>query len=273
MSSRPFNPLPTFPIPIQWDVPGRIAQLRAMIDDPATSQAQKINLQVAINLYHSKELPGRFKYIQNGKVVSLKDINFKQPYWVEGYGQQLSSRATIPATVPGLSSAPSQPVCNPSSQQLAHHMIYNTYAEGTGGHEIFARIRPIPGLLSSSLSITVTMLNDTGSDVLTVFDTDLTALAIPPTYEGFGTYVSVSTPNGIIIRQQVIVDIQLLDSQGNPVSDWIREEGVITPAALGVGRLSGDGIRQSLYFATAPGNQHLYVAEKKNGIVKVLPVV
>ncbi|OAT00265.1 uncharacterized protein BDCG_16552 [Blastomyces dermatitidis ER-3] len=257
MSSRPFNPLPTFPIPIQWDVPGRIAQLRAMIDDPATSQAQKINLQVAINLYHSKELPGRFKYIQNGKVVSLKDINFKQPYWVEGYGQQLSSRATIPATVPGLSSAPSQPVCNPSSQQLAHHMIYNTYAEGTGGHEIFARIRPIPGLLSSSLSITVTMLNDTGSDVLTVFDTDLTALAIPPTYEGFGTYVSVSTPNGIIIRQQVIVDIQLLDSQGNPVSDWIREEGVITPAALGVGRLSGDGIRQSLYFATAPGNQHL----------------
>ncbi|KGY15550.1 hypothetical protein PABG_11543 [Paracoccidioides brasiliensis Pb03] len=108
MSSRPFNPLPTFPIPLQWDVDGRISELQAMINDPATREPQKINLQTAINLYREKKLPGRFKWIQDGKVVSHKAIDFQRPYWVEGYGQQLSSRAIIPAIVPELSSAPSE---------------------------------------------------------------------------------------------------------------------------------------------------------------------
>ncbi|KAM5455522.1 hypothetical protein McanCB49686_003780 [Microsporum canis] len=54
-----------------------------MIDDPATSEAQKINLQTAIKLYHEHELPERFKWIQDGKVVRHKDIDFRRPYWVE----------------------------------------------------------------------------------------------------------------------------------------------------------------------------------------------
>ncbi|KGY15551.1 hypothetical protein PABG_11544 [Paracoccidioides brasiliensis Pb03] len=152
--------------------------------------------------------------------------------------------------------------------------MYSHYPEDQGlGHEIFARIRPVPGLLSPAFSIDVTMLNDTGSNTLTVFDTDLAALAIPLTYMGFGARVPIITAGGMVRRQQITVEIQLLDSQGNAVSDWILEEGIVTPAAAGVGRLSGDGIRQSLYFATAPGNQHLYVAEKKNGIIEQLPVV
>lgn len=78
-----FNPLPACPNPIQWDVPGRIAELQTMIDSPATNESQKKNLQTAIDLYHEKKLPGRFKWIQNGKVVPHKNIDFKQPYWVE----------------------------------------------------------------------------------------------------------------------------------------------------------------------------------------------
>ncbi|KAG5288179.1 hypothetical protein I7I48_10333 [Histoplasma ohiense] len=95
MSSRPFNPLPVCPIPIQWDVPGRIAELQAKIDDPATRETQKINLQTAIKLYHQKELPGRLKRIQDGKVVPLKDIDFRRPHWTEGHLQQLSLQAEI----------------------------------------------------------------------------------------------------------------------------------------------------------------------------------
>ncbi|KAM5475252.1 hypothetical protein MauCBS54593_001728 [Microsporum audouinii] len=60
-----------------------LAELQAMIDDPATSEAQKINFQTAIKLYHEHELPGRFKWIQDGKVVRHKDIDFRRPYWVE----------------------------------------------------------------------------------------------------------------------------------------------------------------------------------------------
>ncbi|KAM5441464.1 hypothetical protein MferCBS31731_003535 [Microsporum ferrugineum] len=273
MSPSSFNPLPLCPNPIQWDVPGRIAELQAMIDDPATSEPQKINLQAAIDLYHRKELPGPIIVIQDGKVVPLAKLDIRRPWWGEGYGQQLSSQAMIPAAVPEPSSSPSQSVSESSlNQQLAHRMTYNRYPPGRSvGHEIFARIKPIFSPPSSSIN--VTMLNDTGSNMLTVFDTDLIALAIPPTYAGFGSYVSMSTAGGQVQRQHIVVEVQLLDSQGNPVSDWILEHGIVTPATLGTSRLSGDGMRQHLYFATAPGNTHLYVAEKKNGIVQQLPVV
>ncbi|EGC49137.1 conserved hypothetical protein [Histoplasma capsulatum var. duboisii H88] len=66
-----------------WDVPGRIAELQAIIDDPATSEAQKTNLQTVIKLYHDKVFPGPLKWIQDGKVVLLKDINFDRLYWSE----------------------------------------------------------------------------------------------------------------------------------------------------------------------------------------------
>lgn len=44
---------------------------------------RKKNLQTAINLYRENELPGHFKWIQDGKVVPHKNIDFKRPYWVE----------------------------------------------------------------------------------------------------------------------------------------------------------------------------------------------
>ncbi|EZF16671.1 LOW QUALITY PROTEIN: hypothetical protein H112_05666 [Trichophyton rubrum D6] len=115
------------------------------------------------------------------------------------------------------------------------------------------------------------MLNDTGSDALTVFDTDL--IAHRSNVPGFWASNSSLTANGIVLRQVIYVEIQLLDSQRNPISDWILEESVVVPSAEGNTRLSGRGMRDCLYFATAPGNQQLYVAEKKNGIVQQLPVV
>lgn len=35
--------------------------------------------------------------------------------------------------------------------------------------------------------------------------------------------------------------------------------------------LSGETMRKHLYFATAPGNERLYVSQKKNGIFKDMP--
>ncbi|OAL75712.1 hypothetical protein A7D00_1312 [Trichophyton violaceum] len=271
MSTRPFNPLPACPHPIQWDVPGRITELQTMIDDPTTSEPQKKNLQTAINLYRENELPGHFKWIQDGKVVPHKNIDFKRPYWVEGYGQQLSSQAMVPSQA---SQPMSESVRIPVYNSLTARGTITTHqAKPLGMRQIFARIRPVPGLLSPAFSIDVTLLNDTGSNTMTVFDTDITALGIPPTYMGYGADVLITTAGGTLRRRQISVEIQLLDLQGNAVSDWILEAGIVTPATAGVTRLSGNGIRQSLYFATAPGNQHLYVAEKKNGIIKQLPVI
>jgi hypothetical protein len=51
------------------------------------------------------------------------------------------------------------------------------------------------------------------------------------------------------------------------------EVAVITPVQPGQYRLSGSAMRDHLFFATAPGNANLFVAQKKNGIVTQLPVV
>ncbi|WEW60270.1 hypothetical protein PRK78_005755 [Emydomyces testavorans] len=81
--SRHFNPLPACPIPIQWDVAGRIKELQAIIDDPTTSEDQKTNLRAAIDLYDNGELPGSCRMIQDGKVVELKYVDFTRAWWAE----------------------------------------------------------------------------------------------------------------------------------------------------------------------------------------------
>jgi hypothetical protein len=58
---------------------------------------------------------------------------------------------------------------------------------------------------------------------------------------------------------------------GGIASDWFGERACFPPQGQGE-RLSGDEIRQEFYFATAPGNHYLYVAEKKYEIVDMLPV-
>ncbi|KAM5494877.1 hypothetical protein MaudMau93_000175 [Microsporum audouinii] len=71
-----------------------------MIDDPATSEPQKINLQAAIDLYHRKELPGPIIIIQDGKVVPLANLDIRRPWWglwaatvLTGYDPRCRSRA------------------------------------------------------------------------------------------------------------------------------------------------------------------------------------
>jgi hypothetical protein len=95
----------------------------------------------------------------------------------------------------------------------------------------------------------------------------------PQTYQGHFGQVYIETANGIVARQGIVVEMQLRKPNWEPVSDWFAEYGVIIPHGLNHTRLSGSELRSSLYFATAPGNQYLYVARKKNGIVSQLPVV
>jgi len=71
------------------------------------------------------------------------------------------------------------------------------------------------------------------------------------------------------------IDLQMLDNAGESISPWFTETCVIYPAheMPGAVRLSGAAMREYVYFATAPGNDTLYVAEKKNGITSQLPVM
>ncbi|KAK9489934.1 hypothetical protein V1508DRAFT_426405 [Lipomyces doorenjongii] len=69
--------------------------------------------------------------------------------------------------------------------------------------------------------------------------------------------------------------MQITKADGTAVSPWFEEVAVITASQPGVPqpRLSGNEMRTYLYFATAPGNLTLYVAQKKNGVISQLPVI
>ncbi|EGD87137.1 hypothetical protein H112_05664 [Trichophyton rubrum D6] len=77
-----------------WD---RVAELQAMINNPEISSEQKINIQTAIDLYYKSGQPIPRVCIQGGKVICLQDLDFSRPFWMEGYGQQLSAHTVIPA--------------------------------------------------------------------------------------------------------------------------------------------------------------------------------
>ncbi|ODQ70281.1 hypothetical protein LIPSTDRAFT_74529 [Lipomyces starkeyi NRRL Y-11557] len=85
----------------------------------------------------------------------------------------------------------------------------------------------------------------------------------------------LSTASGGIYRQQIILEMQITEADGTAISSWFEEVAVITVPEPGAPqcRLSGNAMRNFLYFATAPGNLTLYVAKKKNGIISQLPVV
>lgn len=107
--------------------------------------------------------------------------------------------------------------------------------------------------------------------MMNVLQSDLTAMGIKRTsYTGYGPPVNITTANGDIRRPTLTLQIQLRDENGTPASQWFREEAAIIRNG---DRLSGESIRDQFYFATAPGNEFLYIAEKKNGLMGLLPVI
>ena len=87
--------------------------------------------------------------------------------------------------------------------------------------------------------------------------------------------VQVNTAAGVVVRSRIILEVQLVTASGEELTPWLIEECTVCPVQQGIPtfRLSGNKMRQHLYFATAPGNTSPYVAQKKSGIVTQLPVV
>ncbi len=133
-------------------------------------------------------------------------------------------------------------------------------------------MRLILALGGNGTVINVTILNDTGSTIQTVFRNDLIAMgAHLVQYHGYGHIVQIGTANGNVNGRSIWVETRIMNGTG--ASDWFFELGVIMPQGQISTRLTGSQIRNHFYFATAPGNQHLYIAEKKNGIVAQLPAI
>jgi hypothetical protein len=117
----------------------------------------------------------------------------------------------------------------------------------------------------------ITVINDTGSTILTLFDTDMLLLGNSQGYTGWMGHASVRDASGTRhIYERLRVQVQLVRDDNSPWSDWIDERAIIKPASQGVPRLSGYGIRKVLYIGTAPGNHVLAVAAIKGGMTSLL---
>ena len=105
-------------------------------------------------------------------------------------------------------------------------------------------------------TIRIMVLNDTGSDLLTLFYADLPSLGNYYQYTGWQQDVGVETAGGHVeILLALFVEVRLL----RPVTliawgDWIEELAVLREIGPGVARLSGGRIRNLFFFGTRPGN-------------------
>ena len=86
-----------------------------------------------------------------------------------------------------------------------------------------------PALGGDGTTILCALLNDTGSDLQTVFDTDLaTLLGTTQVYNGYGTVTAITTASGVVHRQTIAIHVKLVHANGEEFSEWIEEVGVIT---------------------------------------------
>src|ERR1700734_3134068 len=101
-------------------------------------------------------------------------------------------------------------------------------------------------------------MNDAGSDILTLFDTDMPRLGNRQSYAGWLGQAAIRNANGTLdVCLKIRVQVQLVRDDDSPWSDWIDEVAIIRSASPGVSRLSGVMIRNVLYSGTAPGNHSL----------------
>ena len=114
-------------------------------------------------------------------------------------------------------------------------------------------------------------MNDTSSDMLTLFNTDLLRLGNIQNYNGWQMETVIVDANGVMTPfPSLRVQVQLVDNENVPWSNWINELALVKQPGPNIPRLSGAGIRRVLYIGTAPGNQLLAVSATKSGLTSLL---
>jgi hypothetical protein len=134
--------------------------------------------------------------------------------------------------------------------------------------QILLRAKP----LSGGNPIDIGIMNDTGSNIMSLSQTDVNAMGITRNYPGWAGTAHITTVNGVIIRQRIYILIQLRKLSGGIASDWFRERATVSTQQLDY-RLSGNNLRRRFYFTTAPGNRRLFISERKHGLIALLPAV
>jgi len=77
-----------------------------------------------------------------------------------------------------------------------------------------------------------------------------------------------------VYKEQVLLQVCLLDAGQQLVGPWAVMPGVINPGHVNRMRCSGMYTRQQLFTGTAPdGAGNLFVGQKKHGVTSQLPTI
>lgn len=124
----------------------------------------------------------------------------------------------------------------------------------------------------------VSICNDTGSNIQTIYERDFNHLNNNQAYRGPMNHALISGVNGVAQYPTVMMELRItkLDNatqQFVPMTQWIAELFVVRQYAPSTNLLSGNEMRKVLFFATAPGTDFLYVAGTRNGLLSILPAL
>ncbi|KAJ5781485.1 uncharacterized protein N7518_009968 [Penicillium psychrosexuale] len=226
--------LPAIPRPYEVSGEERIKKLEGYLKDERI-KSQRSNIQFVINMYKTGKLKsllgppnGRSIYVCDGQVYhSLPDLEeiMDRPVWFEKERQQMK--------------------------------LWSSYVQIEPGamHKFYARLRLSPSIAdrdSKNLPyIIVQLSNDTGSNIQTIFTSDLAQLNYNAgTYHATQGYDDIMTAAGVVVRPSILIQLMILDSDGYKMTDWFAERATVvddSTGPFGLERLSGTEIRKQLY--------------------------
>ncbi|KAI4152914.1 MAG: hypothetical protein LQ340_002622 [Diploschistes diacapsis] len=154
--------------------------------------------------------------------------------------------------------------------QLAAKAAYG-HGPYANSHELLASIRLALWAGGDGSTTNVTMMNDTGSDVMTLLDTDLMNLGNIDYYIGGRDLMSVSNASGIEELLWIhYLNVQLRTQDGEPIGRWFDEIAVLRRSYPGIVTLTGSGIRRVFWMGTSPIFDALAIAETRGGMTSLL---
>ena len=278
------------PNPIPFDVSKRIQTLREFLDPTSPHyqrEGQHANIRALIELYESGKRTDNSQeiWLANGKIVTMSQAlagpfyphcevrSFIRYLWRECIQLADDKLEASPSVskwsnlrIPWLAAGP--PGNKPWLISWAFFLL-------TFPLQLLMEVRLIPELGGDGSVWGVGVLNDTGSDIMTLLTTDLPYLGSFAFYFGWCMDMEVQDAGGRTeTLRSLWVQVRLVEMQEGahvPWSSWINENAIIRESMHGILRLSGARIRQHLYFATGPGNRTLAVSINRTGLMSHLP--
>jgi hypothetical protein len=258
---------PAIPFPEPFDVQKRIQELRGYLDPKNPHyqpEQQHTNIKAAIKLYEDGKINGEEEiFIMDGKLVPEKEIYTGKSWaWSEGgdYYQFVQARKNAYGHGP----------FGTSFHEVSIGFFFLRFGI-KNSLQIRMLLRLIPAYGGDGTVHRIIAMNDTGSNVLSLFTTDLQQLGNMQGYTGWGPTRSIKDAHGVATPFRTIrVQVQLVKNDNTPWGSWIDELALVRSPTPNLARLSGCGIRRVLYIGTAPSNHLLAIADTKGGMTSLL---